>query len=260
MNNSGLVSSLKSCAGPWLKRAGIFSQKYPCSLRPAVRLVKDKEGIEIGGPSDFFRYWNSPLPIYGKIRRLDNCDFSRNTTWISHADSFMFHPRKAPGKTIFSEGSNLAMVADNTYDFVLSCHNLEHFANPVKALKEWQRIARPGGALILVLPNYTMTFDHRREPTPVSHMMEDFDRDTREDDLTHLPEILLKHDLTRDPRAGTLEEFRQRSLNNFQNRCLHHHVFDENNSRDLLSALGMNVLSVEIYPTCHLLLLARFAM
>jgi len=127
-------------------------------------------------------------------------------------------------------------------------------------LKEWQRIACPAGALVLVLPDHSMTFDHRRKLTSVAHMMDDFDRDMQEDDLTHLPEILLKHDLTRDPGAGTLEQFRERSLRNFENRCLHHHVFDENNIRDLLCALGMNVLSVEKFPTCHLILLARFAM
>jgi hypothetical protein len=29
-----------------------------------------------------------------------------------------------------------------------------------------------------------------------------------------------------DPPAGTPEQFRARSLKNFENRCLHHHVFD----------------------------------
>jgi SAM-dependent methyltransferase len=255
-----IMTSLKSYIGPWLRRTGIYLQKYPASLGAAVELVNGQRGIEIGGPSDFFRSPACPLPIYEKIGSLDNCDFSRNTTWTSHSDSFVFHPRKTPGKTIFSEGSDLRMIADNSYDFVLSCHNLEHFANPVKALKEWQRIVRPGGGLILVLPDYAMTFDHRRKPTPVAHMLEDFDRDTQEDDQTHLSEILREHDLTMDPGAGTAEEFHQRSLNNFENRCLHHHVFDETNSRDLLCALGINVLSVEKFPSCNLILVARFQM
>jgi SAM-dependent methyltransferase len=258
MNTSAIAAFIKPYVGPMLRRAGILAQKYPSSLRLALQLVKGKSGIEIGGPSEFFRKWNDPLPIYEKIGALDNCDFSRNTTWTSHADSFVYHARKAPGRTIFSEGSNLAAVANHTYDFVLSCHNLEHFANPVKALKEWQRIARPGGALILILPDYRMTFDHRRKPTPVAHMLEDFDRDMQENDLTHLPEVLREHDLSRDPGAGTVEEFHHRSLNNFQNRCLHHHVFDEKNSGDLLRAIGMNVLSVETVPTCHIVLLAKF--
>ena len=90
----------------------------------------------------------------------------------------------------FCDGSNLVGVENGSYDFVLSSHNLEHFANPVKALKEWQRVLRPGGSLILVLPHYAKTFDHRRKLTPVAHMIEDFERNTQEDDLSHLEEIL----------------------------------------------------------------------
>jgi len=151
----------------------------------------------------------------------------------------------------------LEVVADHSYDFVLSSHNLEHFANPVKALKEWQRVIRPGGGLILVLPNGKRTFDHRREPTEVAHLLEDYERNTLEDDLTHLPEILQKHDLSMDSGVGTTEEFHLRSLNNFENRCLHHHVFDENNSRDLLIQLGIEVLAVELVWPCHIVVLAR---
>jgi SAM-dependent methyltransferase len=223
----------------------------------ALPLVKDKAGLEIGGPSLVFRDWYAPLPIYKAVASLDNCVFSRKTVWNSHLDSYAFRSDKAPGRTIFCDGSDLSVLADDSYDFILSCHNLEHIANPVKALREWQRIARPGGGLILVLPNYAKTFDHRRKPTTVSHMLDDWNQDTREDDLTHLPEILQLHDLSMDPPAGTKEDFRQRSLDNFTNRCLHHHVFDETNSRELLSQIGMQVLAVETAWPFHIFLLAR---
>ncbi len=75
--------------------------------------------------------------------------------------------------------------------------------------------------------------------------MTDWQNKTTEDDLFHLPEILERHDLSRDPLAGSLEQFRARSLDNFNNRCLHHHVFDEKNSRDLLTRSGFEVLAVE---------------
>jgi SAM-dependent methyltransferase len=219
--------------------------------------VKDKAGLEIGGPSWVFRDWYAPLPIYKTVGSLDNCVFSQKTIWDSHLDSYTFRSDKAAGRTIICDGSDLSLVADDSYDFILSSHNLEHIANPVKALREWQRIARPGGGLILVLPNYAKTFDHRREPTTVSHMLDDFNRETREDDLTHLPEILQLHDLSMDPPAGTAKEFRQRSLDNFTNRCLHHHVFNENNSKELLCQIGIQVLTVEAAWPFHIFLLAR---
>jgi hypothetical protein len=224
----------------------------------AVRpFVDGKRGLEIGGPSVVFEGGVRPLPIYPRVGSLDNCDFSRDTTWSLHQESYTFSPEKPPGKSIFRDASDLSSIASHTYDFILSSHNLEHFANPVKALQEWKRVTRPGGGLILVLPNYSKTFDHRRTPTSVDHMFDDFERGTQEDDLSHLAEILDKHDLSLDPGGGSPEEFRRRSLDNFNNRCLHHHVFDRVNSRELLTRCGLNVLAVELAPPFHIFLLAR---
>jgi SAM-dependent methyltransferase len=227
------------------------------SLRAVRRFVAGKNGLEIGGPSKVFEEGIQPLPIYPLVGSLDNCDFSRDTTWASHGDGYIFSPGKPPGKSIFRDASNLSSIADHTYDFILSSHNLEHFANPIKALEEWKRVTRPGGGLIIVLPDYSKTFDHRRTPTSIDHIFEDFERDTQEDDLTHLPEILDKHDLSLDPGGCTPEAFHRRSLDNFNNRCLHHHVFDQANSRELLTRCGMEVLVVDLAPPFHILLLAR---
>ena len=226
------------------------------SFRLYLPYVQKRRGFEIGGPSQIFRR-GSILPVYPEAETVDNCDFSAGTVWAQHKEAFSYDPEKAPGKNFFCEGSALAAVDDSSYDFVLSSHNLEHFANPVKALKEWQRILKPGGALILVLPYYRHTFDHRRDPTPVDHMFDDFEKGMSEDDLTHLPEILEKHDLAMDPPAGPRESFRQRSMDNFSNRCLHHHVFDKRNSRELLSRAGFQVLALEIAFTSDLCILAR---
>jgi len=219
--------------------------------------VEGKAGLEIGGPSPVAFRADGAVPIYDLVGSLDNCDFSSDNAWAKHSVEYVFSPVKAPGKTYICDGSQLTPVASASYDFVLSSHNLEHFANPMKALTEWKRVLRPGGGLVVVLPYYKDTFDHRRTPTPVAHMIEDFESNMGEDDLTHLPEVLEKHDLSRDLLAGTPEAFRLRSLDNFNNRCLHQHVFDKANSRELLEAVGFEVLSVERkYPT-HLCLLAR---
>jgi SAM-dependent methyltransferase len=218
--------------------------------------IQGKSGLEIGGPSDIFRRGNI-LPIYEEIGELDNCNFSTSTVWAKHTDTFLFSPRKEPGKVLISEGSVLVDVADSSYDAILSSHNLEHLANPIKALKEWQRVLKPRGALVLVLPHYQKTFDHLRKPTSVDHMVGDFEQDLGEDDLTHLPEILEKHDLTMDRAAGSRQQFNKRSLENFSNRCLHHHVFDERNSRELLCRVGFDVLSVEFALPFHICILAR---
>ena len=233
------------------------------ALRPNVRqfrLYRDctrgKAGLEIGGPSPTFRP-RGVVPVYPLVGSLDNCDFSSTTVWADHGRDFHFSPNRPPGKSILADGSQLTPVPSASYDFVLSSHNLEHFANPVKALHEWKRVLRPNGALVLILPFYRNTFDHNRSPTPVSDMLDDYARNVGEDDLSHLPEILEKHDLSRDPGAGSFEDFNRRSLDNFNNRCLHHHVFDQDNSRELLIATGFKVLALEVTYTSHICLLAR---
>lgn len=224
-----------------------------------VEQVRDKCGLEIGGPSGTFRD-SGLVPLYRYVKSLDNCVFSRTTLWEGTREDgspFVFDESRPPGRNYVLEATNLDRIASDTYDFLLSADNLEHTANPVKALREWMRVIKSRGALVLILPNYRKTFDHRRKLTAVSHMLEDFEQGTTEDDTTHVEEVLALHDLSRDPDAGDYEEFRQRVLKNSQYRSLHHHVFDENNSRELLEAVGMQVLCVELAAPWHIVLLAR---
>ena len=220
--------------------------------------VESKYGLEIGGPSGPFRD-TGILPLYRYAAGLDNCVFAAETLWEgrrSEGQTFSYHPAKPNGFNFIREATDLYGVADHRYDFVLSSHNLEHIANPIRALKEWKRVVKAGGAIITVLPDYRHTFDHRRQPTTVRHMVEDYDSETKENDLTHLQEILELHDLSRDPKAGTLDQFHRRSLRNFENRTLHHHVFDKDNSRALLEAAGLSVELVELAKPHHIAILS----
>ena len=124
----------------FIDRVLIATQGRSSCHRLAVSLVEGKRGLEIGGPSEIFQGWYRPLRLYNKVGSLDNCDFSRTKHWSSHSDSFQFSRFRRPGRIILCDGSNLVGVENGSYDFVLSSHNLEHFANPVKALKEWQRV------------------------------------------------------------------------------------------------------------------------
>jgi SAM-dependent methyltransferase len=238
-----------------LGRARRMAQGRIRHHRLYLSYVSGKRGLEIGGPSAVFRS-RQPIDLYDHLGTLDNCDFARSTVWAEQQDAYVFAKGKLAGCSIFCDGSALEPVADGTYDFILSSHNLEHFANPVKALMEWKRVLGPSGALILVLPYYKNTFDHRREPTNVDHIFSDYEHGVGEDDLTHLPEILEKHDLSKDPGVTDVESFRIRSLKNIENRCLHHHVFDEHNSRELIERAGFAVHSVDRAFPFHLCLLA----
>lgn len=208
-----------------------------------IAAVENLHGIEIGGPSSCFK---TVLPVYRYVASLDGANFSTRTIWegsIANDEPYRYR-RRRPGKQIIADATELSEIPSNTYDFLLSSNCLEHIANPIKALAEWVRVIKPGGALILVLPKKESNFDHQRPTTSIEHLLEDYARDVGEDDLTHLDEILTRHDLKMDPPAGNLAQFRDRSLQNFENRALHHHVFDADLIAELLAERGLRTLDI----------------
>lgn len=208
-------------------------------------LVENKYGVEIGGPSALFK---TVLPLYQLVGGLDGVNFSTDTVWegrIEAGGDYKYDNNKS-GRQFISEATDLSQIPTAHYDFLLSSNCLEHVANPIKALTEWRRVIKDGGGFILVLPKKESNFDHRRPVTKFDHLLEDFNRGIGEDDLTHLDEILTLHDLSMDPPAGDLEHFTQRSLRNFENRTLHHHVFDVPLIEQILDYVGFEMVDMTI--------------
>lgn len=160
-----------------------------------LTLFRDAKGLEIGGPSGIFAK-DGVFSIYPRVAQLDNCNFSKHTVWD---DGNTFQPL---GKQYIGEATDLNWIPNGAYDFVASSHMIEHTANPLLALFEWKRVVRDGGVILLVVPLCDRTFDHRRPVSLLTHLIEDFESETKEDDLTHLSEILLLHDLSMDARGG----------------------------------------------------------
>jgi len=51
------------------------------------------------------------------------------------------------------DAADLSVFGSQTMDFVYSSHLLEHMVDPKACLKEWYRLVKPGGYLILYLPH-----------------------------------------------------------------------------------------------------------
>jgi SAM-dependent methyltransferase len=183
-------------------------------------ITSNKLGVEIGGPS------MSGNIIYQTAQSIDNVIFSKNTIWSSHTDEYNYYNNKK-GKVIINDAVNISLVENEHYDFVFSSHSLEHIANPLKAINEWLRIIKNDGYIIIIVPEKSQCFDHKRNYSMFSTLLTQYEKNVGEEDLSTLPEILLNHDLSMDPPAGDLGAFTKRSLDNFNNRCLHHYVYDD---------------------------------
>ena len=245
-----------------LKSAKIISDLIYPKKAKSFKICKDllsyKIGLEIGGPSDLFSK-KGLLPIYPFIKNLDNCNFSSNTIWdgqIKDGYTFKYDEQKPYGYQYILDSSEFYKIQSEKYDFILASHVIEHIANPIKALFEYIRVLKKDGFIVIILPHKDGTFDHKRNITSFSHIIEDFNNDIKESDLTHLKEILELHDLENDHRAGSFNQFKKRSLNNFENRCLHHHVFNTYLAVKLIDFVKLQLIAVEAISPCHIIIVA----
>jgi SAM-dependent methyltransferase len=83
------------------------------------------EGIDIGGMPDPLSLYSELFPLIHKVRIWD-----------------------------LNDGDALKMdsLGDSTFDFVHSSHCLEHLTDPFEGLKNWFRILKPGGHMIVTVP------------------------------------------------------------------------------------------------------------
>lgn len=68
----------------------------------------------------------------------------------------------------------LATIPDDSLDAVIACHVIEHLANPIAALREFERVVRRQGRSVLVVPDRNVTFDSVRQPTPLARVLTKF--------------------------------------------------------------------------------------
>ena len=84
----------------------------------------------------------------------------------------------------------LAPVPDASQDFAIASHVLEHLANPLRMLSELHRVVRPGGVVLIFLPDRHSTFDKDRPPTSLAHLVEEFGAGVTEVDDEHVEEFI----------------------------------------------------------------------
>lgn len=94
------------------------------------------------------------------------------------------------GAQIKADGISLPWFVDNSLDYVFSSHCLEHFHEPEKALREWTKVIRVGGFLVLILP-HKMYYPNIGEP----NANKDHKHDFLPEDVKNLIEKIGKYEI-----------------------------------------------------------------
>jgi len=75
---------------------------------------------------------------------------------------------------IIDNGEQLTTLENETQDFVIANHFLEHCQNPIQTLQNHMRVLKSGGFLYLAVPDKRFTFDRDRPCTTNEHVVRDF--------------------------------------------------------------------------------------
>ena len=142
------------------------------------------EGIELG-PGHHPYVLTLPLTT---VRYVDRWEPQQNRALFPELGEQAEFPE--PDVVANLDAEQLAMFGDASQDFVIASHVFEHLANPLAMLVESHRVLKPGGVLLLLLPDMRMTSDARRAPTQLQHLVTEYDGNVREVDEAHLLEYV----------------------------------------------------------------------
>ncbi len=130
---------------------------------------------------------------------------------------------------IVDDGETLASFKEESVDFVIANHMIEHTENPLLALRNWTRVLKKKGILYLAVPNKKKTFDVDRPVTPIDHLIRDYKEGPTVSRLQHFEEWVVSVNKTAPGMVKT-EVARLAAMN----YSIHYHVWDPPAFLDLL--------------------------
>jgi SAM-dependent methyltransferase len=175
-------------------------------------------GIEIGA---LWRKFPVPRParVY-YIDRISEADLQQHYAEVSS-------PILAPD--VVADATHLPF-APGMLDFIIASHVLEHLPFPLDALHHWHDVLRPGGVLLLKIPDKRYTFDHNRQRTRLQHLIDEQINRSAFDKHDHFADWV-EHVIGR-PR-GTPEFDAQLSELLAADYSIHYHAWTDEDIREI---------------------------
>jgi ubiquinone/menaquinone biosynthesis C-methylase UbiE len=133
-----------------------------------ARLYAFGSGIEIGA-------YHNPFP-YSPMTYIDKWPYE--TLLKMAQDDPHVRGKVIVKNTLVGDGQWLSEVKSNSFDFLVSSHQLEHCESPITAIKNHLRVIKSTGFVIYAIPDMRFTFDKDRPLTTLEHVLLDYLRDS----------------------------------------------------------------------------------
>ena len=150
------------CAGLHKYRREVEAKRLPEQVEVARRAVSEMfvrgRGIEVGAATRPFPVGNGAQVLYGDIRDAEQLK--------------VYFGQKVADQG-FIDAQTFRGVADESQDFVISAHVIEHLHDPIGSIVQAMRVLRRGGVHVLVVPDMRFTFDVDRPETDLDHLIAD---------------------------------------------------------------------------------------
>jgi SAM-dependent methyltransferase len=149
---------------PDLPRAGIRTQAQAVAHWLTYGQIEKRkcglEGVEIGGAAHNMFFLDTI-----------NVDYCTSMETVHKKEEFLACGRKL-AVDVAAQGESLPFK-DKSFDFILSSHVIEHFFDPIAALREWKRVARK--YLFIIVPHKDRTPDRVKPLTSLSELIDRHD-------------------------------------------------------------------------------------
>jgi SAM-dependent methyltransferase len=185
-------------------------------------------GLELGPGHQPF-----PVPDGAEVVLVDQWVPSDSRALFYELDESVEFPM--PDVVADLDTDRLRAIADDSQDFVVASHILEHLAEPLGLLEDIHRVLRPGGALLALLPDRRRTFDRTRYGTGVDHVVAEHQVGITVVDDDHIVEFILHADhLMRRSEGIEPEPLTSELIEAHRLRSIHAHCWTEDEFIDLL--------------------------
>jgi predicted SAM-dependent methyltransferase len=162
---SFVPSPVRNVIGRWLLAQRLRHQASTLQAwrEFIARIYLRGEGIEIGA-------LNRPLrvPKSVKVQYVDRLTVAALRTHYQELAK-----EKLVEANIIDDGERLTTIHDDSQDFVIANHYVEHCQDPIGALANMLRVLKNGGILYLAIPDKRYSPDCDRPITPNEHLVKD---------------------------------------------------------------------------------------